>query len=585
MNLVTPILAPPTHTVEGMWWKQEKNVTGFIAIANLASQSADATVQITDSHGLPIGQHTVSITPHGMKLIQLPELQTTGATNGGVVITSSETSDNLVINGALEDQTIGYSAGMPFASEPLMQSEPEPVTIAELGLMSGAADPMMLFPAGTTFTPYSVLRNVSDAALSITPTLWWMEGGTPHSALLPQITLPSLQTQSLDVASLLALFGPKNFNGSFNLAFETQAPFGSLVTAAGSVDQTGTYVFEVGPRGVGESASKSLQQWSTVNGDDTMVTVWNPADEAQDFVFTLFFEGGHYLLPLHIQPKETRSFNVSEIIQNQVPDAEGNLVPSTVHQGTAKIAGSLAENQYILVAIESGIYNVRKATCSQSCQWCDGYNSFYVVDAPFSVGVNGTHQESAMAQYHSGTIYDMTTGSSWSSNNTTVATVGTGLVTGKASGSATITATLSSAPVDAGYICTGGNPCPLSTFTNSGEGAVCDFTITPSNVLAQNCTGSTQNSNNFSTNITPPGNYCPADQVKSSCSEKSTGNIDFVVGSPKCLYNLINPSATVTYFAGPKLSNGTAGTISMSFSLVFNKTVVTETVNATVQCP
>jgi hypothetical protein len=279
-NLVTPISAPPTHTVEGMWWKQEKNVTGFIAIANLASQPANATVQVTDGHGLLIGQHSVSVTPHGMKLIQLPELQTSEATNGGVRITSSETSDNLVINGGLEDQTIGYSAGMPFASEPLMQSEPEPVTMAELGLMSGAADPMMLFPAGTTFTPYSVLRNVSDATLSIAPTLWWMEGGAPHSALLPQITLPSLQTQSLDVASLLALFGPKNFNGSFNIAFETQARRGSLVMASGSVDQAGTYVFEVGPRGVGESASKSLQQWSTANGDDTMVTVWNPADEA-----------------------------------------------------------------------------------------------------------------------------------------------------------------------------------------------------------------------------------------------------------------------------------------------------------------
>ncbi len=37
------------------------------------------------------------------RLHNLPELQTTGATNGGVLIASSETSDNLVINGGLED--------------------------------------------------------------------------------------------------------------------------------------------------------------------------------------------------------------------------------------------------------------------------------------------------------------------------------------------------------------------------------------------------------------------------------------------------------------------------------------------------
>jgi hypothetical protein len=51
-----------------------------------------------------------------------------------------------------------------------------------------------------------------------------------------------------------------------------------------------------------------------------------------------------------MEARETRAFNVSEILQNQLPDAEGNLVPPSVHQGTAKIMGSHAENEYILVA-------------------------------------------------------------------------------------------------------------------------------------------------------------------------------------------------------------------------------------------
>jgi len=52
----------------------------------------------------------------------------------------------------------------------------------------------------------------------------------------------------------------------------------------------------VGARGVGEGMFKFLQYWSTGNGDDTMVTVWNPADEVQDFAFTLYYTGGHYTL-------------------------------------------------------------------------------------------------------------------------------------------------------------------------------------------------------------------------------------------------------------------------------------------------
>src|ERR1700735_5496913 len=473
LHLVKPIYTPPTHTVEGMWWKHERTVSGFIAIANLASQPAVTTVQITDGQGAGISQHKVTVSPQGMKLIKLPELQTAEAVQGGVRITSSEASDNLVINGGLEDQTTGYSAGIPFATESLGLDPAEHRTIAELGLMTGAADPMMLFPAGTTFTPYSVLRNVSDGSLSLTPTLWWMEAGQPHSAPLPQITLAPFQTQSLDVASLLTLFGPKNFNGSFNVAFDTVAKRGSLVMSSGSVDQTGNYVFEVIPRGVSEGAYKSLQQWSTGNGDDTMVTIWNPADEAQDFVFTLFFDGGHYSLPLHMQPKETRAFNISEVIQNQVPDAEGNLIPANVKLGTAKLSGSVAENQHILVALESGIYNVRKATCGVTCQTCDGYTNYVITLDDFGVTVNGTQQETATGTYYTGGQYNMTGSSTWTSSNHSVFTVSGGVVKGVAAGTATTTSTTPPEPVQVGEYCSGNFlGCPQSPFGNSASGTV-----------------------------------------------------------------------------------------------------------------
>ena len=148
---------------------------------------------------------------------------------------------------------------------------------------------------------------------------------------------------------------PKNFSGSFNLVFEGLVRPGALVMSSGSVDQTNNYVFEVVARGVTESGAKSLQQWSTANGDDTMVTVWNPSDEAQDFAFTLFFTGGHFAVPLHLDPRVTRSFDVSEILRNQVPDAEGNVVPAGITGGTIKIAGIQAENEHILVGIDSGI--------------------------------------------------------------------------------------------------------------------------------------------------------------------------------------------------------------------------------------
>ena len=78
--------------------------------------------------------------------------------------------------------------------------------------------------------------------------------------------LQPYQTHSFDVPALLSLAGLQNFNGSFNLIFDVE---GSVLIASGSVDQKNTYVFEVMPESVKESASKGLAYWSTKNGDDS----------------------------------------------------------------------------------------------------------------------------------------------------------------------------------------------------------------------------------------------------------------------------------------------------------------------------
>jgi len=251
--------------------------------------------------------------------LSLDELSQITGTDGSVSVKYTGPTDALIVNGGLEDASVGYSAPLPLVGPSMKESELPPfakivdvTSIAELGLMVGAADPMMNFPAGTTFTPYSVLRNVSNAPISLTPAIWWMQGGQPHSARMQPLQLMPYQSQNMDVKGLLATAGLSNFNGSFNLVFEGDWKPGSLIATAGSVDQTKTYVFEVAPRSVTEGISKTMQYWSTGNGDDTMITVWEPADEAQDFVLTLSYSGGHYLLPLHLEARATRSINVSE---------------------------------------------------------------------------------------------------------------------------------------------------------------------------------------------------------------------------------------------------------------------------------
>ncbi len=208
---------------EGLWWKHENNVTGFVALANISSRPIRAAIKVLDDQGTNIDTREVTVSPNGTKVVSLPGLQSTSAKQGGIQVAYDGPSQALDVTGGLEDQDIGYSASVRFAPAPSASEAASEDTTAELGLMAGAADPMMLFPVGTTFTPYSILRNISDGPLLIKPTLWWMQAGSAHSAVIGSFTLLSSQSRTLDIPTLLSTAGLKGFNGSMNLVFDVKA--------------------------------------------------------------------------------------------------------------------------------------------------------------------------------------------------------------------------------------------------------------------------------------------------------------------------------------------------------------------------
>ena len=436
-NQPPPPPGPRPITAEGMWWKQEPNVTGFVTLSNTTVRTITARLDLSDNQGSDFVYDTVTISPHGTKLIELNELLSAPTSEGGIRVSYAGSENDLIISGGLQDQTNGYSASLHLAVAMALPPATS-VSVAELGLMNGPADPMLAFPAGIVFTPYTVLRNASSGPLVATPKFWWMAGGTARSAQLPALTLHAGETRMLDVPGMLIAAGLKKFSGTGSLVFDVQGNPAGLLMAGGSVDQKYSYVFGVVPRGVKVSASKNLSYWSIGNGDDTMVTLWNAADEAQDLIFRLMFEGGHYEFPIHLEPRATHMFNVSEIVRSQLPDVEGNVIPVGITEGSAELMGAQGEVDSILVAMDAGIYNVKKATCgTYSCETCNGITDASVTPASFSVAVGGTTQLNFILTWNTGQHYSE--GGYWSSSHTSVATVSSsGLVTGIAAGSTTI---------------------------------------------------------------------------------------------------------------------------------------------------
>ena len=92
-------------------------------------------------------------------------------------------------------------------------------------------------------------------------------------------------------------------------------------------------------------------------------------------------------------------FNVSEIVENQVPDAEGNVIPATVREGSAEIVGPLGPSQHILIAVDASTYNVQKATCGPLCLTCYGVVDTWIDENPFAVAVGGQTQLSYVQEW------------------------------------------------------------------------------------------------------------------------------------------------------------------------------------------
>jgi hypothetical protein len=468
------------QALDSQWWKQKNDISAFVALANTSATSVTATLQSTDNQGAPIASHAVTVSPHGTKLVQLAELDNAPSTSGGLHIAYKGVAGSLQAYGGIQDRNSGYSASITFAMRSAASSAPAEMSYAELGLMVGAADPMMKFPAGTIFSPYSVLRNVSDSPAAVTPTLWWMAGGTAHSYESKAIKLSPGQSQMLDVPALMSTAGLSNFSGSINLLMDINGKPGAVLLSAGSVDQTYTYVFEVTPRGILESASKSLSYWSTGNGDDTMVTIWNAADEAQDLVFRIVFSGGQYTLPVHLGARATRTLSLSQIIESQIPDADGNVIPLSIKEGGATLAGSHADNEHILVASDVGVFNVKKATCGEECYTCDGYTSASMSPSPFTVKTDQTVQMALTDVWNTGAEYNISGESTWSASGSNITVSSTGLVTGVAGGTAGVSA---SDPYEPAYVEWCGpdesDPCPIAFGIGGGaSGTVYDATPT-----------------------------------------------------------------------------------------------------------
>jgi hypothetical protein len=158
---------------------------------------------------------------------------------------------------------------------------------------------------------------------------------------------------------------------------------------------------------------------------------------------------------------------------------EGNVVPSSIREGSARISGTRDSVEHIMVGMAAGVYNVVKATCAVICYNCNGTVAFETIDPnPLAVGVSRIGSLTFTVGFTNGQQYNYTASSTWKTSNTSLATVQSpGLIEGMATGTYTTTATGPKETINS--ICcsdTGICPCIQVPVTGTNNGTTTNNT-------------------------------------------------------------------------------------------------------------
>ena len=486
------------QVLEGLWWKHDQGVTGFVTLSNTTDQQQ--TALLTPVYpGNNANPRQVTLAPHSTQILKFEQIasEASGPDNraGGIRVEYEGSQGAILVTGALANESEGYSASMPFWFHDMSSSSPTQITYASAGLMLGKPDPMMMrgFPKETAFSVYLSLRNTTEKPLDVALQLNYMmgmgmEGSAPVNRTIPAQHLAPFEAKQVDLEGALNAAGLKGFNGSINLSASFSGRVGDLVLATGSLDQTGTYVFEVEPQGVGTSKSKFANYWGVANGNDTMFSLWNPTGAPQDIVATFYFGNGSgkYTVPIHLDAQASTMIDMAMLIAEIKPDADGNVIPPSIQEGSVQFATAKGKNEKIKLVLAGGIYNVSTATCGTTCVTCCGASNWGISPNPIFCPIGESMPCGTTAVDCNGSAVVPST---WSSSNTAVMTVtSSGVVTSVSVGQATITAFYPNEIEYTGQVC-GGQPCPSGSPAPQAPATVqvpTSLFVTSTNIISMN---------------------------------------------------------------------------------------------------
>ncbi|MFY9611422.1 MAG: hypothetical protein WAU45_22780 [Blastocatellia bacterium] len=347
---------------------------------------------------------------------------------GGVAITHTGNPGVVLAYGMLAKRQAGFSSHFAFHDPAERRSQ----TLAAAHMLVGKPD-LRGFSPQTSFTSIALLRNVSDAAIEVTPKVSFTSNGQPRTVALSNRHLLPQQVDSVDVGPELRRAGFRAAIVGAGLTLTSTGATGALAAHLTSFDQSHNHTFDVPIKDTGIAMNRfgGSYPWR-IDGDfQSVVHVRNTTDEESRFTIQLDYDGGSYALPMQeLAPQQETAIDIRELRDSQTPDSIGRTIPLTLTSGQANWYESGRQALTGRAEVFSSIAGVASSfSCGPPC--CPPA-TFLVFCTPGSLGgLPGNSGPVQLFQTRRRDCdgaefgpYNVTASASWSSDNTSVVTVG-----------------------------------------------------------------------------------------------------------------------------------------------------------------
>ncbi len=477
--------------LSGMWWGLGGGADAYVTVANMSANTVTADVYL-DFNG---SRHTSSplvFNPNQTRVISVAQLlgdlnsSPSQAAEGGITIIQRGPNPSLIAQGRVVDSATGFSSTLEFP-DPARQPAS---AVDAVGLPIGTPAKDSPYAGAGSFTPHVIARNLTGQPQTMTVTVeypksaaWNSANGPggpanpqvryvgplkkgqpnpnealnhpPHpdrSTLTGQLALPPLPVAAYSTVDyslgpfVSALPAPIEF---CTIRIQYSGAPGSMIAQVSSVDARQDLVVDAKTMNEGDGwAGSGANPWHLDKKTESILFLTDEGTAPARIGLKVTADGVHYFLAeLSLAPGETRAIDIRHLRNAAVADLKGNRIPADAADGSVdwiRLDNVAVSGRVLVISRGRGIASSFDC-CTCPCPSLYSLNTLQVSLLSFGLAAGGTSSESASGGYMNcngdGYISDLTSQSTWSSGNTSVATVDQyGDVTGVAGGTAGITA-------------------------------------------------------------------------------------------------------------------------------------------------